>query len=155
MIADWDEIEQAETSREIHVHCVREINVCLVNGKHRFPLAENLIRQPYPGAKRTRARSQQLTWEPEDSENADDDPTSPPADVDEPAGGDSLPLPDEWRVARDLVIITHHTPRATLFVPTDENCPLQTKIPGCSSDDGNRFRRLVGSPYRELLDCNN
>ena len=94
LIADWDEIEQAETSREIHVRRVKEINVCLANGKHRFPLAENLIRQGYPAAKRTRTRNQQLTWEPDESEKAIDDPTSPPADVDEPAGGGSLPPPD-------------------------------------------------------------
>ena len=37
LIADWDEIEQAETAREIHVHRVKETNVCLVNGEHRFP----------------------------------------------------------------------------------------------------------------------
>ena len=57
LVADWDEIEQAETAREIHVHRVKEINVCLLNGKHRFPLAENLLRQPDPGARRTRDRN--------------------------------------------------------------------------------------------------
>ena len=37
-----------------------------------------------------------------------------------------MPTPDEWSVTRDL-IITHNTPCTTLFVPTDENCPMPTK----------------------------
>jgi hypothetical protein len=43
LVADWDEIEQADTARETHVHRVKEINVCLLNGKHRFPLAEKAV----------------------------------------------------------------------------------------------------------------
>ena len=55
MIADWDEIEQGETAREIHVHRVKEINVRLPNGMHRLLLAVNIRRQPDPSARRTRA----------------------------------------------------------------------------------------------------
>ena len=47
--------------------------------------------------------------------------------MDETAGGNSSPPPDEWRITKDLVIIKHHTPRTTLLVPTDENCPLPDK----------------------------
>ena len=30
LIADWEEIVESDTAREIHVHRVREINVCLI-----------------------------------------------------------------------------------------------------------------------------
>ena len=64
---------QAETAREIHVHGIKEITSITTNGKFRFPLAEDLIRQLDPGARRVRNRTRRLSWEADDAPEAGGD----------------------------------------------------------------------------------
>ena len=136
LVADWEEIEQAECAREVHVQRIKEINKVMLDGKFRFPLAEGVLRQPDPGATRLHKRSQRLSWVTQEATVDDDEAKNKvehlsvdkeefEASGGEPAGGN--PLADKWRITRDLPTITHNTPRTKLFVPTDESCPIPVK----------------------------
>ena len=139
LVVDWEEREQADNAREVHVKRVKEINKLTLKGKFRFPLAEGALSQPAPGATKLRKLTQRLSWVQETAPT-DDDQTSeeagnfteqPPEDREEPegdlppAGGNSQQ--DTWRITRDLLIITHNKPRTKLFQPTDANCPIPIK----------------------------
>ena len=50
---------------------IKEINVMYLGGRPKFPLKEGLLRQPDPGATRTRRPSHRLSWI--DSEDGEDD----------------------------------------------------------------------------------
>jgi hypothetical protein len=133
LVVDWEELEQAEHAREVHIKRVKEVNKLTLNGKFRFPLAEGILSQPAPGATKLRKLTQRLSWVQEDAPVDDDqiseeagivseqslDEREKPAPGAPPAGGNSKP--DEWRITRDLLIVTHNQPRTQFFQPTDEN----------------------------------
>ena len=90
LIADWEEIVNAERASEIHVkrYKANEVNVMKVNDTFRFPLAEGIIKQPSPGSRRHWKPTQPLNWN-------DDDDEPDEAGAAPHAGGDSKSKSEE------------------------------------------------------------
>ena len=135
LVVDWQELEQADNARDVHVKRVKEINKLTLKGKFRFPLAEGALTQPAPGETHLRKRTQRLSWA-QDRAPIDDDQVSDADEHfsenhDEPTGSPPRDrghfLPDKWRITKDLLIIHHNQPRTKLFQPTEENCPIPLK----------------------------
>jgi hypothetical protein len=64
LVVDWEELEQAENAREVHVKRVKEVNKLTLNGKLRFPLAEGILSQPAPGAAGSKKQPRLTTTRP-------------------------------------------------------------------------------------------
>ena len=61
LVVDWEELEEAEHAREVHINRVEEVNKLTLNGNFRFPLAEDILSQPAPGATQLRKLTQRLS----------------------------------------------------------------------------------------------
>ena len=80
LVADWEQIESAETVNEIYVKRFKaqEVFVTKVGDKFRFPIDEGVLRQPFPRdttwLDRSRRRTKpKISQESESGENDDSD----------------------------------------------------------------------------------
>ena len=127
LVADWDDLESAENAASITLKRVGAKEV-VCNKPFRFPLAEGICKQPETRTSekhkaRSRARKSRVWDDPPAAENCE----TPDGD---PDGGDLVHGPkqqDFWKLTRDLLIRYHVNPRTTLYVPTDEDCPIPVK----------------------------
>ena len=132
------QVENAEHFNDIYIKRFKaaEVEAIKVSDKYRFPLAEGIIRQPGSDRHKTRpSRPSAAEWElvPEEDNAEEDKPTeeaNPEADPSGSAEGDPVQAVGEegfWSFPGDTVIRHHVNPRTTLFVPTDEDCPIPVK----------------------------
>ena len=104
-----------------------------------FHLADGTLRQPGSyrhrnSSSRRRAKGD-LLQDDEDVEervDADEEDEAKVEDVKEPAAQPEETAPaeapeDYWSFPGETIHIHHVDPRTTLFVPTDENCPIPVK----------------------------
>ena len=111
------------------------------NGKFVFPLAEGTLRQPGSdryrnSSSRRRAKGDLARDDDHEEERVDTDEEEEAKDEDakEPAAAqpeetEPADAPkDFWSFPGDTIHIHHVVPRTTLFVPTDENCPIPVKL---------------------------
>ena len=139
-IADWEQIENAESHSQINYKTFKaaEIEVVKTGDHFRYPLAEGVLRQP--GSNNHKIRSLRLRRAKDDLAHDDGRPTEveedePQEDTaeetsDSPAGGDTSEEKsdaDFWSFPGDTLIIHHANARTKLFVPTDDNCPMPVK----------------------------
>lgn len=136
LIADWEEIEKAETPEEIYFKRFKAGEIYSHEGKpitsditYRFPLDTGTLSQPTTDAKTLRERKQkllekqqrqqQLEKEQQDKAKREEQLTEQQKQKDV--------LEDYWTI-NDCCLIRHHvTPRKHFFVPNPNNCPLPLK----------------------------
>ena len=100
----------------------------------RFPLAEGICKQPPTktsdkSQSRSRARKSRVWDDPPAAGDREQETADEPKEGGQ-AEGDLVPpaeQQDYWKLTRDLLIRYHVTPRTSLYVPTDEDCPLPVK----------------------------
>ena len=136
MVADWDTIENAEHVSDVYPKRFqqKELEVETKNGKFVFPLADGVLWQPGSDKQRNSSsrRRAQGDLEPDDTQQEEDEPESAKEDKEQapaqPEETQSAEAPkDYWSFPGDTIHIHHVVPRSSLFVPTDENCPLPVK----------------------------
>jgi hypothetical protein len=135
LVADWDQIENAEYPSEIYIRRLKsaEIEVVKNGDNFRFPLAHGELRQPGSDRHKNRPKRPRRARgdpAPEDKEDEEEVKSSsseeaPPA----PAVDDheQPEIADSWSFNGDVLVIHHVKPRSKLFIPTDDNCPLPLK----------------------------
>ena len=140
LIADWEQIENAEMHSQIHSKKFKaaEVEAVKIGNNFRFPLAEGVLRQP--GSDSHKNRSLRLRRAKDDLEHDDGRRTDIEEDEtqddtaeetsDDQAGGDTTQEKSEadfWSFPGDTLIIHHAKARTKLFVPTDDNCPMPVR----------------------------
>ena len=134
LVVDWERLDGADRASEVPIYRIKAKEVFHVKceGRSRFPLAENALRQPSPGQKRAaRPKYKPIDWQagnPCDVVDAEDDKgdSEDVSEVDD-AGGDSCENQDFWTLTDDTLVCHHITPRTSLFNPESSNCPIPTK----------------------------
>ena len=127
LVADWEQIENAENSRDIYVKRfdAKEIFPIQLSGKFRFPIAEGDLRQPGDRTKHNRKKPSRNLKEDEDEEEEALDEKGDSEDrsaegIREPiARGDSQREKDFWSLSSDVLVRHHIEPRTRLFTPND------------------------------------
>ena len=134
LVIDWDDLNKATSvgtaMRQIKQCHHKEVLPVLYNGKHRFPLAEGDLDQPGVTSSITRKIKIRKRKIAEASEAAEKEAQEADAKRRKDLG-----LPDDpssanqdfWTCNREFITIHHRTPRTSLFIPTDQNCPFPIK----------------------------
>ena len=65
LTVDWEDLENAETARDVHVQRIKEVYPSKVADKFRFPLADGSCTQPWSSPKPRGQRN--LRWILEDA----------------------------------------------------------------------------------------
>ncbi len=142
LVADWDQIENAEHVSEIQTKRFhyKEVDVMLKQGKFISPLVEGTLRQPGSNRYRNSSSRRQAKGDllrgddvdeervdTDEEEGAEDEDRKEPAEA-QPEETESADAPkDYWSFPGETIHIHHVQPRTTLFVPTEENYPIPVK----------------------------
>jgi len=138
-ICDSDEIKNASRFSDIYIKdfAQSEVQVVLVNGEPRFPLALGELKQPEPAERRAptpkRSTKAEPSWEPDQGEASKGTITTEVQDkeADPQPSGEVDPIPvdqrDYWVVNEDTMTRYHKQPRFKLFMPDEVKCPLPLK----------------------------
>ena len=136
LVADWDAIENAEHVSDIYPKRFKhkEIEVKTTNGKFVFPLAEVILRQPGSDRHRNSSSRRRAKGDLEHDDAQEEDEAEAAKEEDEekaaaqPEVTQSADEPkDYWSFPGATIHIHHVVPRTSLFVPTDERCPIPVK----------------------------
>ena len=129
ILADWDEIQEAECFSEVYPKRFKagEVHPVMKNETYQFPIAEGNLRQPggkiIEYVRRTRKPPENKDEEDDTIQNEAESKTQHDKKNEE-----EIFEPDFWSVTADVLIRHHRTPRLKKFQPDEVgDCPLPPK----------------------------
>ena len=134
LVIDWDDLNNAISvgkAMQLVKQCHHEeVLPVLYNGKHRFPLAEGDLDQPGITSSITRKIklkkakiAEAVEIKEKELQEADAKRRKELGIPDDPSSANA----DFWTCNQDFITCHHRTPRSSLFIPTDSNCPFPLK----------------------------
>ena len=137
LVADWEEIANAESQSDIHIRRVamKEIEVVKKGDRFRYPAATGELKQPgnesLEGIVGREARRRKAIEEEEEAEGLiplegeEDEELELPDDDDPFEETEEL---DEWSFSGDTLIRIHRSPRKSLFKPDRADMPVPQRF---------------------------